>query len=103
MAPREDKARTARVGDPPEPLDVTRRGDPRNVLSGRQPGDHWEIYPDPSGAWRWRLVAGNGEVVASGEGYADEASVRRGVATVIRTVSEAALAYGEPVVEVVEG
>lgn len=29
----------------------------------------YEIYRDTAGQWRWRLVAGNGRIVASGEGY----------------------------------
>jgi len=34
---------------------------------------HYEYYSAPSGLlgnqWRWRLVAGNGKTVASGESY----------------------------------
>jgi uncharacterized protein len=30
----------------------------------------YEVYPDSSGQWRWRLKAGNGQIIAvSGEGY----------------------------------
>ncbi len=29
----------------------------------------FEIYLDTAGEYRWRLVAGNGEIVASGEGF----------------------------------
>lgn len=29
----------------------------------------YEIYPDIAGFWRWRLLAANGRVLASGEGY----------------------------------
>jgi uncharacterized protein YegP (UPF0339 family) len=33
-----------------------------------------ESYQDVGGAWRWRLVAGNGQIVAtSGEGYVKRA------------------------------
>ena len=40
-------------------------------------GDHpaarrvFQVYEDAAGEWRWRLVAGNNEVIASGEGYRD--------------------------------
>ena len=37
----------------------------------------FEIYRDAAGEWRWRLVAGNGRIVAdSGEGYSRKASAR---------------------------
>jgi len=32
---------------------------------------HFEIYKS-RGKFRWRLVGGNGEIVASGEGYASK-------------------------------
>jgi uncharacterized protein len=32
------------------------------------------VFRDDAGEWRWRLVAGNGEVIAtSGEGYVNRA------------------------------
>lgn len=32
--------------------------------------DRTEVYLDKAGEWRWRRIAGNGEIVAdSGEGY----------------------------------
>lgn len=31
----------------------------------------FQVYEDAAGEWRWRLVAGNNEVIASGEGYRD--------------------------------
>ena len=34
--------------------------------------------------WRWRLVAGNGEIVATGEAYTSHSKARRAVATVKR-------------------
>lgn len=93
---------TGRVGDPPAPRAIE-RGDPRSTLSGKAPSSHWEIYEDEAGEWRWRLRAPNGEVVASGEGYEDEGGVRTGISTVIATVNGAALGYGSPVIEVVDG
>lgn len=29
----------------------------------------YNIYKDTAGEWRWRLRAGNNEIIASGEGY----------------------------------
>ena len=29
----------------------------------------YTIYKDNVGEWRWRLQAGNNEIIASGEGY----------------------------------
>jgi uncharacterized protein YegP (UPF0339 family) len=37
----------------------------------------FEIYADASGNWRWRLVASNGQTVAtSGESFASKANAR---------------------------
>jgi uncharacterized protein YegP (UPF0339 family) len=35
------------------------------------------IYADSSGNYRWRLVASNGQTVASGEGFSSKASAKR--------------------------
>ena len=38
----------------------------------------FEIYADASGSYRWRLVASNGQIVASsGESFASKANARR--------------------------
>ena len=38
----------------------------------------FEIYADTSGSYRWRLVASNGQTVASsGESFASQANARR--------------------------
>lgn len=31
--------------------------------------DHVVVYQDAAAEWRWRAVAGNGEIVATSEGY----------------------------------
>lgn len=37
-----------------------------------------EVYPDKSGAWRWRVRAGNGKVTAiSGESFASRGNAMR--------------------------
>lgn len=44
---------------------------------------HFEVYEDSAGQWRWRMVAGNGRIVAdSGEGYDSKSSVKRAVENV---------------------
>lgn len=50
-------------------------------------GFKFEIYEGKKGFWskaayRWRLVAGNGEVVAHGEGYSSKYNAQRAVQTV---------------------
>ena len=43
----------------------------------------FEIYADASGSYRWRLVASNGQTVASsGESFASKANARRAAETV---------------------
>ena len=38
----------------------------------------FEVYEDSAGEYRWRGIAGNGEVIAdSGEGYATKANAER--------------------------
>lgn len=39
-------------------------------------------------SWRWRLVAANGEIVASGEGFTSQADARRAVRAVRRAVGD---------------
>ena len=40
----------------------------------------FQVYKDAAGDWRWRLVAGNGRVIAdSGEGYQHRADCLHGV------------------------
>ena len=33
--------------------------------------DHIDIYQDDAGEYRWKAVAGNGEIVAEGESHRD--------------------------------
>lgn len=42
----------------------------------------FELYKDGSGEYRFRLKAGNGEVIATSEGYSSETSARNGIASV---------------------
>lgn len=38
-----------------------------------------EVYQDKAGEWRWRVVAGNGEIVAEGESYTRLDDAARGL------------------------
>ncbi|MFW5885316.1 MAG: YegP family protein [Patescibacteria group bacterium] len=37
----------------------------------------FEIFRDRAGEYRWRLIAGNGQIVAASEGYTTKYSARR--------------------------
>jgi uncharacterized protein YegP (UPF0339 family) len=55
---------------------------------------NWEfvIYPDASGSYRWRLVASNGQTVASsGESFASKANARRAAESVKENAGKAAI------------
>jgi uncharacterized protein YegP (UPF0339 family) len=39
-------------------------------------------YPDRAGEWRWRLVGGNGEIQATGEGHKTQEHAREAITTV---------------------
>jgi uncharacterized protein YegP (UPF0339 family) len=49
----------------------------------------FEIYNDAAGKFRFRLKAGNGEIVAVGEAYESKASVLKGVDAVKRAAADA--------------
>ena len=54
----------------------------------------FELYTDKSGEYRFRLKAGNGEVIATSEGYSSKAGALNGIEAVQRS------APGAEVVEV---
>ncbi|MFE6995781.1 YegP family protein [Microbacterium sp. NPDC057659] len=49
----------------------------------------FELYTDKGGDWRFRLKAGNGEVIATGQGYSSKASAMNGIDSVRRNAAEA--------------
>ena len=49
----------------------------------------FELYTDKSGDWRFRLKAGNGEVIATGQGYASKAGALNGIDSVRRNAADA--------------
>lgn len=42
----------------------------------------FEVYKDKSGGYRFRLKAGNGETIATGESYTTKAAALKGVESV---------------------
>jgi len=50
----------------------------------------FEVYPDKSGAYRWRLKAGNGvQVASSGESFSSKAAAIGGAEATKRAAAEA--------------
>ncbi len=55
----------------------------------------FEVYEAPDG-WRWRLIASNGEKVASGEGYKTRNGAIRGTESMRRNATQARLKVLDP-------
>lgn len=51
----------------------------------------FEVYEDKAGKFRFRLKAGNGEVVATGEDYETRASAKKGCEAVQRAADGATI------------
>jgi uncharacterized protein len=51
----------------------------------------FELYKDKSGKFRFRLKAGNGEVIAVGEAYESKASAKNGIESVQKNAAGAAI------------
>ncbi len=51
----------------------------------------FELYTDKKGEFRFRLKAGNGEIIAVGEGYSGKAGCKNGIESVRRNVVDAAV------------
>jgi uncharacterized protein YegP (UPF0339 family) len=49
----------------------------------------FELYEDTAGKFRFRLKAGNGEIIAVGEAYESKASAKKGIDSVKRNAAEA--------------
>lgn len=49
----------------------------------------FEIYTDKGGKFRFRLKAGNGEIIASSEAYESKASAKNGVESVKKNAADA--------------
>lgn len=42
----------------------------------------FEVYKDKAGEFRWKLIASNGEEIASGQGYKSKESCMEGIKSV---------------------
>jgi uncharacterized protein len=51
----------------------------------------FEIYNDKGGEFRFRLKAGNGEIIAVGEAYESKAAAKNGVESVKKNAGDAAV------------
>lgn len=49
----------------------------------------FELYTDKAGEYRFRLKAGNGEVIAVSEGYSSKSSALNGIDSVRRNAADA--------------
>lgn len=49
----------------------------------------FELYEDKAGEYRFRLKAGNGEVIATSQGYASKAGAKNGIESVQRNAAGA--------------
>lgn len=49
----------------------------------------FELYTDRSGEYRFRLKAGNGEVIAISEGYSSKSAALNGIDSVRRNAADA--------------
>jgi len=48
-------------------------------LKGHMMAGKFEVYKDNGGKYRFRLKASNGQVIASGQGYASKATCLQGI------------------------
>ena len=51
----------------------------------------FELYKDKKGEFRWRLIAPNGQVIATGEGYKSKESAKNGIESVKKNAPKAAV------------
>jgi uncharacterized protein YegP (UPF0339 family) len=51
----------------------------------------FELYEDKSGGFRFRLKAGNGEIIASSESYKTKAAAANGIESVKKNAGDASV------------
>jgi uncharacterized protein YegP (UPF0339 family) len=49
----------------------------------------FELFVDKAGKYRFRLKAGNGEIIAVGEAYESKASAKKGIESVMKNAADA--------------
>ncbi|MFD7645838.1 YegP family protein [Kitasatospora sp. NPDC059795] len=55
----------------------------------------FEMYTDKAGKFRFRLKAGNGEIIAVGEAYNSKAACEKGIASVKTNAAAAPVTFVE--------
>ena len=55
----------------------------------------FEVYKDKAGEFRFRLKAGNGEIIATGEGYKAKASCLNGIESIRKNAPDAEVVVEE--------
>jgi uncharacterized protein len=56
----------------------------RTIMAGK-----FEVYQDKAGKYRFRLKAGNGEIIAAGEAYESKAGCLKGIESVKKNAPKA--------------
>ncbi len=51
----------------------------------------FEVYKDKKGEYRFRMKAGNGEIIASGEGYTQKANCLKCIESIKKNAPDAAI------------
>ena len=62
----------------------------------KQPHPKFELYKDKAGEFRFRLKAGNGEIIGKSEGYKAKASAKKGIASIAKNAPDAPIVVIEP-------
>jgi len=76
-----------RASDPSTRMRATSRvcssdSDEAAAIRRRTMAGKFELYKSSNGEYRFRLKAGNGEIIATSEGYASKASAKNGIESV---------------------
>lgn len=67
-----------------DPRDGARAKAFGGIMAGK-----FELYTDARGEFRFRLKAGNGEVIAVSQGYSSKSGAKNGIASVQKNAPEA--------------
>ena len=62
----------------------------------KQTNPKYEVYKDKAGEFRFRLKAGNGEIIGKSESYKAKASARKGIASIAKNAPDAPVVVVEP-------
>ena len=62
----------------------------------KQTHPKYELYKDKAGEFRFRLKAGNGEIIGKSEGYKAKASAKKGIASIAKNAPDAPIVVIEP-------